>query len=121
MSLSYSNLYNKLQFDVYEHEIPNIQASIDAIDDSSQREELQRIRDRKINQESNAITYKYYDIPRAIEECKRCIYVLQTLNFNVNIPKDLTFLHNDDVGNKINTEVVTIQKDKNGKTLWIVE
>ena len=41
---------------VSEKDIPLFQQSIDAIEDPSQRATLKEIRDRKINQEQNAMT-----------------------------------------------------------------
>lgn len=111
MALSYSQLFNKLQYGVYDHDIPNFQASIDAISDTNLLATLKQIRDQKINQENNAITYKYYDNPRAKRECDRCIRVLRTLDFKINTPEDKGFLHQDDIstvyGGNINTHLVT--------------
>lgn len=117
MALSYSKLFNNLQFDVSEKDIPLFQQSIDAIEDPSQRATLKEIRDRKINQEQNAMTYKYYDNPRAKQQCQQCINALRQLNFGVDTPVDTRILHNDD--DAIGVSVVTIIKDTNGVPQWI--
>ena len=123
MLLSYSILFNNLQFDVIEKDIPLYQESINAIEDPSQRATLKQIRDMKINQEQNAQRHKYYDNPRAQRECQQCIDALHQLNFNVDTPKDKRFLHNEDAqiefGEKINVSVVRVVQDKNGQTQWI--
>jgi len=118
MLLSYVKLYNNLQFDVSEKDIPIYQESINAIADPSQRATLKGIRDQKINQERYAKIYKYYDNPRAMQECQKCINALQQLDFGVDTPADTRILHNDAI---INTSVVTVMKDTNGKTQWVSE
>lgn len=117
MALSYSKLFNNLQFDVSEKDIPLYQKSINTITDPSQRATLKEIRDRKINKEQNAMTYKYYDNPRAKQECQQCINALRQLNFGVDTPVDTRILHNDNEA--INVSVVTIIKDTNGVPQWI--
>lgn len=123
MLLSYSKLFNNLQFDVSEKDIPLYQTSINAITNPSQRATLKQIRDRKINQEKNAQKQKYYDNPRAYQECQKCINALQQLIFGVDTPTDKRFLHNDDtqskIGENIGISVVTVVQDKNGQTQWI--
>lgn len=117
MLLSYLKLYNNLQFDVSEKNIPIYQESIDAITDPSQRATLKEIRDMKINHERNAKTYKYYDNPRAMQECQQCIDALQQLDFKVDTPADTRILHTNDAA--INVSVVTIIKDTNGNSKWV--
>ena len=117
MLLSYVKLYNNLQFDVSEKDIPIYQESINAIADPSQRATLKGIRDQKINQERYAKIYKYYDNPRAMQECQKCINALQQLDFGVDTPADTRILHNDD--DAIGVSVVTIIKDTNGVPQWI--
>lgn len=117
MRLSYSKLFNNLQFDVSEKDIPLYQESINAITDPSQRATLKEIRDRKINQEQSAKIRKYYDNPRAQQECQQCIDALRQLNFKVDTPASTRILHNDDAA--IDVSVVTIIKDTNGVPQWI--
>ena len=84
MLLSYITLFNNLQYDVSETDIPLYQQSIYAITDIEQRKTLQTIRDLKIKKEKEAIELIYYDIPRAQQECQRCINAMEKLHFNVD-------------------------------------
>ena len=83
MLLSYITLFNNLQFDVSETDIPLYQESIYAITDIEQRKTLQTIRDLKIKKEKEAIEFMYYDIPRAQLQCQQCIKTMEKLDFNV--------------------------------------
>ena len=112
----FKTIHRRLQFDVYDHEIPKLQQSIDAIDDPEQQILLQQIRDRKVNQETLAA--KGYDTRFAVNECQRCIRVLNTLKFHTNNePRATDVLYKDDIC-AITTTFLEVTKDANGNTVW---
>ena len=110
---NYANLYNRLQYDCMETEIPDLQASIDAITNIKQQTALQKIRDMKVNQEYNAVQrYRYEGPSSAVKACYECIRVLGLLNFNTTALPSTELLHPEDNGG-ITSETFTVVSKEN--------
>lgn len=113
---NYETLYNYLQFDVG-GKIQTMQASINAIPDLEQRKKLAQIRDRKVNQEYQAMNGKYIGDSSAQNDCQRNIDNLKKLTFTLegenNLPHQEGVLFQDDGGISASQVIVT----KSGK--WI--
>tara|TARA_B100001758_G_scaffold171495_2_gene148461 strand:+ start:54530 stop:54871 length:342 start_codon:yes stop_codon:yes gene_type:complete len=104
----YANLHHRLQFDCMETEIPDLQASIDAITNIKQQTALQNIRDMKVNQEYKASKrYRYEGLSSAVKACNECIRVLGLLNFNTTSLPSTELLHSEDNGG-ITSETFTV-------------
>ena len=103
----YETLYRYLQFDNNESELPKLQHSINAITAIEQRTTLQKIRDMKVNQEKTACTrYSINGEISALQACKRCISVLNQLEFNTSSPRSTELLHPEDTGENT-SEIIT--------------
>ena len=127
----FAKLHHRLQFDCLETEIPDLQASIDAITNIKQQTTLQNIRDMKVNQEYNAAQrYRYEGPISAVKACNECIRVLGLLNFNTTAPPSIELLHPEDNGG-ITSETITVvirenlynneYINNNYSTVWICE